>query len=252
MLLGAAALPVAGAAVVLAEWQRLKVGPHLPVDLAPFELDGRVGGPGPALRTVWLGDSGVAGAGASTEDACIPRRVAALLDRPVDVHVLAESYKQASHVVEEQLPQVAALEPDVVVLGVGANDVLWRTPRAEFRASFDRIAAGIPDGALFVNLGALDPSTSPKFLPPLSSLLDWHRRRLDAESRAATEAVGGVVVDIAARVGPSFRRDPARMFCMDSLHASDAGYELLSHAVADVLRPLVAARDAKEATVGDR
>lgn len=245
-------MPVAGAAVLLAEVQRLKAPPHLPLDEPPYELDGRVGGPGPALRMVWLGDSSAAGAGASHPDACLPRRVAALLDRPVDLHVLAISGKQVHHVVEEQLPQLAALEPDVVILSIGTNDVLWRTPRAAFRASSDAVAAGIPDGALFVSLGSTDYASSPKFLQPLRSIAVWYQRELDAQARASTEAAGGAFVDVAARVGPEMKRDPQGTFCIDRFHPNDRGYDLWAGAVVDVLRPLLAARDAQEATVGDR
>ena len=65
-------------------------GPDLPDDI-PLDHDGRVGGAGPALRMVWLGDSTAAGVGATDADHAIPRRVAAALDRPVEVTSLAVS-----------------------------------------------------------------------------------------------------------------------------------------------------------------
>src|SRR5690606_5352592 len=87
LILGTAATPVLAAALLAAEWKLAKRGPQLaPIE---FRSDGRVGGEGPAVRIVWLGDSLVTGVGASSADAAIPRLVARALGQPVDVVIRA-------------------------------------------------------------------------------------------------------------------------------------------------------------------
>lgn len=204
----------------------------------PPGLDGCVAcsepGAVPPLRMVWLGDSTAAGVGATTADSALPRQVAARLGRPVQLTVLARSGARIGDVVDEQLPQLADLRPELVVVSVGSNDVTHLTGAGAYRDRWRRLVP--PPDAVLIALGIPDMGSPPRLPQPLRALVGWRARRLDrwgavrlAEENRAT------YVDIAGETGPAFRQDPERYFAEDRYHPSDAGYRLWADAVVDQL-----------------
>jgi lysophospholipase L1-like esterase len=246
-LLGAAAMATAGAALLPLEWKLAKRGPQL-ADDPPVAHDGRVGGDGDGVRIVWLGDSSVAGAGATSALTSMPHLVAAGLGRPVDLRSLAVSGSLVSDVRRDQVDQVAALSPDVVIISITTNDVLWRTPRPQLRADYEAVLAALPEGVLAIACGPIDLGTTARFLQPLRALMGWLSTGVNAEVRGAAEARGAVFVDLMAACGGPFRRDPDRYLAVDRFHASDDGYRLLADAILAELRPALDRRDRLGAT----
>jgi lysophospholipase L1-like esterase len=234
--MGVAAVPVVAFAVLAIEVQLARTGPNLPDD-QPFEHDGRVGGAGPALRVVWLGDSTAAGVGATDADHAVPRRVARALSRPVDLTVLAVSGATIADVLDEQLPAVAARRPDVVLLSIGANDVVHLTSRDAFRERYERLLAALPADAQVVVLGVPDMGAPPRLAQPLRAVTGFRGRQLEAVSQAVAAAASAAYVDIAAATGPTMRADTGRYFAADRYHPSDDGYALWARAVLDQLGP---------------
>ena len=203
----------------------------------PLKLGGLVGeGSQPPLRVVWLGDSTAAGVGASTVATALPSQVAAALDRPVDLAVLARSGATVADVVRHQLPALAGLGPDLVFVSVGANDVTHLTSRADFERAYRRLLAGLPESAEVVVLGVPDMGAIPRLAQPLRAVAGFRGRQLDDVVREVAGDTGGGYVDIAGQAGPPFRRDPDRFFAADRYHPSDAGYELWADAVGEVVR----------------
>jgi lysophospholipase L1-like esterase len=203
---------------------------------APLELDTSVGeGPEPSLVMVWLGDSTAAGVGASRSAAALPIQVARGLDRPVDVSVLARSGATVADVVDRQLPAIAELSPDVVFVSVGANDVTHLTSRADFEHAYRRLVAGLPESTEVVLLGVPDMGAIPRLAQPLRSVAGFRGSQLDDVVREVAADTGSAYVDIDGEAGPPFRRDPERFFAADRYHPSDAGYDLWSEAVLDVV-----------------
>lgn len=239
-LLGAAALPVALAVVLAAEVQLARTGPGLPDD-TPLDHDGRIGGEGPALRMVWLGDSTAAGVGATSAAGAIPWRVAEALGRPVELTSLAVSGDRVADVVADQLPAVAALEPDVVLVSIGANDVVHLTSKGSFRSTYRTLLDGLPDGILVVLLGVPDMGAPPRLAQPLRAIAGHRGRTLDGVTRQVAEDHDAVYVDIAGETGPTMRSDTARYFAADRYHPSDDGYALWAEAVLDRLVPALRA-----------
>ena len=93
---------------------------------------------GAPLRVTWVGDSLAAGLGCD-DVADTPAHLAArLLERPVDVTMLAIPGSKASDVIEHQLDHVDPYT-DLVVLCVGANDVATSVARSVYAR------AGRPD-----------------------------------------------------------------------------------------------------------
>jgi lysophospholipase L1-like esterase len=232
-------MPVVFAAVLAVEVQLARNGPDL-LDDTPLQHDGRVGGDGPALRMVWLGDSTAAGVGASSADGAMPRRVASALGRPVDLTVLAVSGDRVADVVDDQVEAVAALRPDVVLVSIGANDVVHLTSNDAFRDSYEQVLDAIPEGTTVVLLGVPDMGAPPRFAQPLRAVAGWRGRHLERIAREVADEAGVLFVDIAGETGPEMRADTGRTFAIDKYHPSDAGYALWADAVVEVIAPALA------------
>ena len=236
LVLVVAAVPVAFFAVVAVEVQLARRGPML--GDVPLELSGRVGeATGLPLDVVWLGDSTAAGVGALSPAAALPTVVAAALDRPVDLTVLARSGATVADVVEDQLPLVAGLDPEVVFVSVGANDVTHVTGREAFERSYRRLVERLPPGAEVVMLGVPDMGAIPRLAQPLRALVGFRGRQLDEVVRDVAGTTGSTYVDIAGKTGPEFRDDPDRYFAADRYHPSEEGYRLWADAVLEAAHP---------------
>lgn len=242
-----AAVPAVAVAILALEVQLARMGPDLPDD-APLEHDGRVGGPGPALRMLWLGDSTAAGVGATTPDRALPRRVAAGLGRPVELASLAVSGDRIADVVNDQLAGVAAFRPDVVLISIGANDVVHLTSRDNFRSTYRELVADLPADALLVVLGVPDMGAPPRFAQPLRSVAAFRGRQLEEVARSVATESDAVYVDVAGETGPTMRSNTARYFAEDRYHPSDDGYALWADAVLEQLLPELG--PAREEVVG--
>jgi lysophospholipase L1-like esterase len=240
LLLGAGAVPVAFVALLGVEVQIARHGPDLE-DSTPLDHDGHLGGDGSSLRMVWLGDSTAAGVGASSADTAVPRRVARALGRPVDLIVRAVSGDRIDHVVDRQVRGLADLHPDVVLVSVGANDVVHLTSRDDFRDGYRRLLDRIPDGALVVLLGVPDMGAPRRLPQPLRAIAGWRGRALDEVTRSIARDSGSAYVDIAGETGPEMRAHAGRDFAADRYHPSDDGYALWAAAVLEVLVPRLAA-----------
>jgi lysophospholipase L1-like esterase len=243
----ALAAVVAGTAVVLAvEIQLARAGSRLP------DLELALDRPGAGKRLVWLGDSTAAGVGASSSARALPSQVADGLARDVrdpssgdglaapdvSVAVLAVSGARVADVQADQVPKVAGLRPDLVLISVGANDTIHLTGRGAFRHTYEEVVRALPPGAPVVLLGVPDMGAIPRFAQPLRAVSGWRGRHLDAEVRRVAAGTGAVYADIAGPTGPPFRRHPDRYFAADDFHPSDAGYGLWAEAVLKVLRNL--------------
>lgn len=200
-------------------------------------LHGRVGAGGPAQRVVWLGDSTAAGVGAVAPEGALPRLVAGLQARPTELRVLARSGARIQDVLDHQLSRVASLEPDLILISVGANDVTHLTSPGSFTASYRLLVGQLPVTARVVVLGVPDMGAPPRLLQPLRAVAGWRGRQLEGALRHLADELGLEYVDIAGRTGRSFRSDPARLFSPDGYHPNDAGYGLWAAEVAKVLEP---------------
>jgi lysophospholipase L1-like esterase len=232
--LGLAAL-VAGVAVVLViEIQLARGGSRLP------DLELALDRSGSGRRVVWLGDSTAAGVGASGSAGALSSQVADGLDalgaERMSVTVLAVSGARVADVLADQLPKVAGLAPDLVLISVGANDTIHITGRGTFRRTYEDLVRALPAGVPVVMLGVPDMGAIPRFRQPLRTLAGWRGRRLDTEIRNVAAATGAVYADIAGPTGPPFRRHPGRYFADDDFHPGDAGYGLWAEAVLRVLK----------------
>ncbi len=229
-------LPLAALTLLGVEVQLARTGRNLP-DRPPFDLDGAVGGrAGVPLRMVWMGDSTAAGVGATDADQALPNLVAVGLHRPVEVTSLAVSGARVADVVQDQVGGLAALDPDVVLVSVGGNDVVHLTSRADFRDRYAAMVAAVPPGVLLVVLGVPDMGAPPRYWQPLRGIAAFRGRQLGAIARSTAAEHAAVFVDIAGETGPVMRADTGRYFAADRYHPSDAGYALWATATGAPLR----------------
>ena len=231
LVAGAFGLAVAGTLVVAVEVQMARSGYRLP------ELTLLLDRPGAGPHVVWLGDSTAVGEGASSAAGAVPSQVQDGLGRPdAALTVLAVSGARAVDVLVHQVPRVAAVRPDLVLISVGANDTIRLTGAGDFRRIYGTLVRALPAGVPVVLLGVPDMGSIARFAQPLRAIAGRRGRHLDAVVRQVAADTGAVHVDIAGATGPSFRRDPRRYFSADDFHPSDAGYGLWAAAVLKVLR----------------
>jgi len=193
--------------------------------------DGLLGtGQGRPLVLVVLGDSTGAGVGASDVDHGYPRLVARMLaagaGRPVELRVLSVSGARVGDVRTNQLQHVAALNPDLVLLVVGGNDVVHLTRRSSARRDLREVIQRCSrTGARLVVAGVPAMGTTRRVAEPLRSLIRLVAHRLDMVWREETSAAEAVRVELAAETGPAFAAD-GTLFSDDLFHPSDTGYAL--------------------------
>jgi len=104
---------------------------------------------------VAIGDSAALGIGASSPRAgyvgIVADAIAARTGREVRVRNLSIDGATLDVVLREQLPRLAGLQPDVVTLGIGANDV-WTFDPVRFRDEYERICASLPPQTVVAEL----------------------------------------------------------------------------------------------------
>lgn len=187
-----------------------------PVDVAALAGTTAVQAPGaessvPAsaaepLRLVTLGDAYTAGTdtGAPKRDSWPAQLVQAMERGDVRLRLvdnLADSGQTSQNVLDEQLPQVESLHPDVVTVQVGVNDIIAREFEA-YRANVTRILDGL---LLILSPGRIFVITTPDHTLTERGG-DWGPREAgraavieaNAILRAVAEERGITVIDISA------------------------------------------------------
>ena len=229
----ATAAPVISGLWALCAWQARRArGGERPYTDA---LDGtaRLGGrlAGAPLRVTWIGDSLAAGLGCD-DVADTPAHLSArLLERAVDVTMLAVPGSKASDVIEKQLDHVDPYT-DVVVLCVGANDVASSTPRTLYAKQVDEILTALaPTPVIMLTLP--DMAMPDRMAEPLRSFAGARARYFEAaRSKVAARHAHVVSVDIATRPAGLTRRAGRRLLCADRFHPGAEGYRLWAERIA--------------------
>ncbi len=163
-----------------------------------------------------LGDSAAQGVGASGPDkgyvGLLADRLRETTSQPVEVVNLSVSGARMADVVEHQLPRLAGLEPDVVTVAVGGNDVLRYDP-ARFAADAARLVAGLPPGSFVADV-------------PHFRYGRWRTRSTQAARvvREAASGAGLVVVPLNERLRAEGLRATLAHTSRDLFHPNDRGH----------------------------
>jgi lysophospholipase L1-like esterase len=204
-------------------------------------LDGtaRIGGGlnGAPLRITWIGDSLAAGLGCD-DVADTPAHLSArLLERPVDVTMLAVPGSKAADVIADQLEHVDPYT-DLVVLCVGANDVANSVSRAIYAAQINHILTELAPTPV-VMLTLPDISMADRMAEPLRSLAGARGRYFEAaRAKVAARHSHVMSVDIASLPAGLSRRAGRHLLSADRFHPGAEGYRVWAERVATVCSEL--------------
>jgi lysophospholipase L1-like esterase len=141
---------------------------------------------------------------------------------------------RARDAIQRELPEAIALQPDLITVFIGGNDVLL-TPRldvARFADELDQLVAPFADPSITVVLSTLPDLAAVSPLPP--PLRGQLRRRVEAVNeviRRVARRYDTVLLDAWAE--PRILRDA--MWSFDRIHPSAAGHRLIATSVAELL-----------------
>ncbi|WP_375760207.1 SGNH/GDSL hydrolase family protein [Corallococcus exercitus] len=194
-----------------------------------------------SINYVSLGDSTAVGVGAS-QGGGYPDRLASRLRQgglPVGHTNLGQSGARVRDVVNNALKRVIALQPTLITLGVGTNDIWRGTEVAEFQDDLDRIARRLKQtGASMVVVNIADMALAPiaKMVP--SALYEGRIEPFNEAIASVARAHGLHLVDLYEASREMIPRRPD-FFCSDGFHPSSAGYDEWADLMLPVVRTLV-------------
>ena len=188
--------------------------------------------PGPALKVALLGDSSAAGYGVAevrdTPGAHLASGLAEGANRRVYLRSFAFVGAQTRDL-DRQIDLAVGVEPQVVVIFVGANDVTHaRLPSESVRLLGDAVRRLRETGAEVVVGTCPDLGTIEPIPPPLKQVARLLSRRLAAAQTVVTVEAGGRTVSLGSVLGPEFLATPALLFGPDRFHPSAAGYSSMA------------------------
>ena len=220
---------------------------YLPTD-RPLELDGTFGSTrAPPLHLAVLGDSTSVGIGvddaAQAYPTLVAQRLAEETKHPVTLTVLGESGARVRDVLSEQARAAVALNPDVVFIAIGANDVTHLTPLEQIRSGVRKILELLAEtNATVVVAGAPDMRIY-AWQQPLRYLAYLRGNQVTAAIEEVARTRGVPVVELAEETGHFFAEDPARHFSEDRFHPGALGYRRWADAIFPVLIKAVSANE---------
>ncbi|MCO6057022.1 SGNH/GDSL hydrolase family protein [Pseudomonas sp. MOB-449] len=226
----AAALPLLPLALPMAMQTRrtaLRLAP------AAGPQRGLAGGefPGEPLRLLLIGESTVAGVGASCLDFALAGQLATALasrlSRPVAWRACGENGITAGEAVERLLPLAADEPAELVLLVFGVNDTTHFSSSRSWQASITALARHFIERGAQVALAGVPPLQHFTALPwLLRQLLGWRARILDRqlEELAAREGLACCATRLEMR--PEF-------LALDGYHPSSLGYRAWGESLAD-------------------
>lgn len=242
-LLVVAALVVVVAVVLGVEvWLALR-REYLPSD-PPLDLNASFGPTdGAPLNFVVMGDSTSAGIGsggaANAYPTLLARRLAADTGRRVKLTVLGVSGARTADVLDDQVPKLAALDPDLVFIGIGANDVTHLTPLDEIKEDMRAILEAVADTGADVAVAGAPDMRVYAWHQPLRYLTYLRGLQVADAIEAVAHERDVAVVELAEETGHFFADEPVAHFSEDEFHPSALGYQRWADAIYPVLEAVV-------------
>jgi acyl-CoA thioesterase-1 len=195
------------------------------------------------LLYVAIGDSAAQGIGASAPDrsyvGLLAEHARAVAGRSIRVVNLSVSGATTELAVCDQLPTFRALEPDLVTVAIGANDIAQWDPAA-FERNIRSIFAELPAHALVADLPCFH--------------LRHHERKVAVANRmlrAIAREHGLTVVPLHAFTRRRGLRGILTEFANDMFHPNDHGYRVWADAFAPLLAAQLVARFTTSDVVAD-
>ncbi len=193
-------------------------------------------GEGEDLSLLAIGDSIIAGVGATDFSASLVGRTAeslsGKLSRRVDWRAHGRVGARSADVLDDLIEQAGSKRADVVLVSVGVNDVTGlRTTGSwirNLRSILTRLREHSPDAVIALN--GLPPLSQFPLLPqPLRAVIGLRGRTFDHAARSVIGENAGVI-----HVPIEFETSPEK-FSNDGFHPSEASYVDFASTVADAV-----------------
>ena len=186
----------------------------------------------PALRIAVLGDSSCTGPGLSDPDQNWVRRVGAHFGRRFHTTVdsVAVGGSRSHDVLRDQVPGILPTKPDVALVSVGSNDMLYGVSLRTFARNIEAIIAELLTCTPAVVLsGVGDLGTIPRLRFALTRIMRWRGMKADRVMvSVASRYVGAVKIPVRERCGGAF--DDPGIYSPDLLHVGEEGHRLWAEA----------------------
>lgn len=228
---------------VLAVLLAIEIGLAYTRDYLPTEPALELGdtfGPadGRSLRFVVLGDSTAAGLGAGLSEhayaSVLSERLGGIGYR-VELIAHGVSGARVETVLQDQVPLALQSDPDLIFVGIGANDSTHLTSLASVESDMDQLLSRLETtGATIVVAGPPDMRAH-AWLEPLRSLVGWRGRQVADRIEAVAQRHGHEVVQLAEKAGPYFASKPEEAYGGDDFHPGPGGYRAWADAIYPVL-----------------
>lgn len=182
---------------------------------------------GKKIKYMIIGDSTSAGQGADYE-----KGIAILTSRH-----LAKSYRvemlntsisgaQIKDLLKDQIPVVKEYKPDLLLIAVGANDVIrlanpWKVKR-ELDLMINQLL-NIHLDMKIVLTASPDMGSVPRFPQPLREIMGRSTFVINKAFYSVIKKYNLTLAPIAEKTGPLFKKDPS-LFAFDRFHPNEKGY----------------------------
>jgi lysophospholipase L1-like esterase len=229
---------IAGAVVIGLEaaYAVLRPTPLLP----EFDPSASFGDPkSPQLRVVVLGDSSVTAPGVSGPEevwvSLVCQRLAS--DHHVILESLAVGGSCAHDLIQHQVGPAMEFDPDLILVAVGANDVIRGVSRKRFERNLDHLVSDLSStGATIILSGVGDLGTIPRLHPPLRQLFTHRSAGFDSIHRRVAARHGAHVVEQRAD-HPKVWYSDRSLWAAVLFHVSAAGHRRWADVVWATLEP---------------
>lgn len=212
-------------------------------DLDSFDPSGEFGCPDdPTLRVAVLGDSSVTAPGVAGPHEIW---VSQLCERMAERHYVvlssfAEGGSMAHNLIDSQLGEAIAFQPDLVFVSVGANDAMKAVPVRVFERNLDHLIGQLATtGALVVQSGVGDLGSIPRLYPPLQNLMSRRALRFDRAHWRVAARHGTTVVDQRSDDRDVWYEN-RELWAADLFHVSADGHARWAETAWRSLEPLLA------------
>jgi lysophospholipase L1-like esterase len=206
----------------------------LPTEPA-YKIEGTFGpSDGVPLRFVVLGDSTAAGLGASEPRYSYAVRLSEMLAADgfrVEMTGVGFSGATVADVLDEQVDSALELQPDLVFVGIGANDATHLTTLHSFGKDLGEVYDKLGTSGVTIVGSGIPDMRAKAFLEPLRSIVGWRGRELSDVVRREAEKRSIPVVPLAERTAAFFVDDPDAAYASDLFHPGDGGYAAWAEAI---------------------
>lgn len=203
-------------------------------------------GSGERLTFVVLGDSTAVSQGGDYDRgyARSGARFMAEQGYAVALHNFAVSGARAADVNAVQIPKAVKLQPDIVLIAAGANDVTHLSSvskvRHQLADGIEKLQTANPKVHILLT-GSPEMGSVPRFPWPAHSLARLQTKRINSAVQQLTNGKSVIFVPIAEKTGPTFTAHP-ELFAADKFHPNSDGYDLWTTVINNSIRTALTSR----------